>query len=213
MVTLKRVTGLGVLVELIALVVAVSGVTKVLAPRSFAELTSTVGVPVGHLGARFVGLVEIALGLWVLATGSRLACAALALAYVVFSAVVVIARRAGAPSCGCFGASAAPPSGVHVAVNLASAAIAAAGAIAGDLDGLGDLLAEQPLAGVPYLLLLGTGAWLLVSLDTVGASVFTATRELAAMGPVFRENATPSPSRTTPGRARHDHAHDHQLDH
>ena len=210
-----RVTGLTVLVELIALVVAVSGATKVLAPRSFAELTTTVGVPVGTVGARIAGLIEIALGVWVLATGARLACAALALAYVVFSVVVVLARRVGAPSCGCFGASAAPPSTVHVAVNLVSASIAGAGAIAGDLDGIGTVVSDQPLAGVPFLLLLGTGAWLLVSLDTVGAAVLDATRELATMGPVFRENATPSPSRTTTTSSAHAHprhTHDH-LEH
>ena len=215
MVTLKRVSGLTVLVQLIALVVAVSGATKVLAPRSFAELTTTVGVPVGTVGARIAGLIEIALGVWVLATGARLACAALALAYLVFTVVVVVARRAGAPSCGCFGASAAPPSTIHVAVNLASAAIAAAGAIAGDVDGIGAVVSDQPLAGVPFLLLLGTGGWLLVTLDTVGAAVFDATRELTTMGPVFRENATPSPSRTTTTAGTHAHAghtHDH-LEH
>ena len=202
-------TGHTVLVELIALVVAVSGATKVLRPRSFAELTATVRVPVGTAGARVVGLAEIVLGVWVLATGARLACAMLALAYLVFAVAVVVARRAGAPSCGCFGATTAPPSSVHVVVNLVSAAIAAAGAITGDIDGIGAVLSDQPLAGVPILLLLGTGGWLLVSLDTVGAAVFDGTRELTAMGPVFRENATPSPSRTTTTSGAHAPGHIH----
>ncbi len=198
MVTLKRVTGLAVLVDLIAVVVVVSGVVKVRSPRPFADLTATVGVPGGTVGARFAGLLEIALGVWVLATGARIACAVLALAYVTFAVVVVAARRAGAPSCGCFGATAAPPSVVHVVVNLVSAAVAATAALAGDVDGIAATLSDQPMAGVPFLLLLGTGAWLLVSLDTVGATVVDATRELTTMGPVFRENAVaPSPSRST----------------
>lgn len=204
-------TGLTVLVQLIAVVVAVSGVTKLLSPRPFAELADTVRMPVGTIGARIAGLIEIALGVWVLATGSRIACAVLALAYVVFALVVVAARRAGAPSCGCFGASAAPPSAVHVGVNLASAAVAAVAAVTGDIDGIASTVSDQPLAGVLFVLLLGTGAWLLVSLDTVGAAVLDSTRELRTMGPVFRENAAaPSPSRTTTAAGTHTHpVHDH----
>ena len=64
-------TGLAVLVQLIAVVVAVSGATKLWSPRPFADLTSSVGVPVGTVGARLAGVVEIALGAWVLATGAR----------------------------------------------------------------------------------------------------------------------------------------------
>ena len=191
-------TGLAVLVDLIAVVVVVSGVTKLRSPRPFADLTSTMGVSIGSVGARVVGLAEIALGVWVLVSGGRAACAVLAVAYLAFAVVVVLARRAGAPSCGCFGAAAAPPGAVHIVLNLTSAAVAAAGAVAGDLAGIGTTLSDQPLAGVPFLVLLGTGAWLVVSLDTVGATVFESTRELTTMGPVFRENAAaPSPSRTT----------------
>ena len=212
-----RVSGLAVLVELIAVVVALSGVTKLLSPRPFAELTATVGVPVGTVGARIAGLMEIALGVWVVATGSRIACAVLSVAYVVFALVVVAARRAGAPSCGCFGASAAPPSAVHVVVNLVSAAIAALAAATGDVEGIATTISDQPLAGVPFVLLLGTGAWLVISLDTVGAAVLDSTKELRTMGPVFRENAAaPSPSRTTtasatqshPGHSHPGHSHD-----
>ena len=196
------------LVQLIAVVVAVSGATKLWSPRPFADLTSSVGVPVGTLGARLAGAVEIALGVWVLATGSRLACAVLALAYLAFAAVVVVARRVGAPSCGCFGAATAPPSIVHVVVNLASAAVAAIDAATGDVADIASTLGDQPLAGVPYVLLLGTGAWLVVALDTVGATVIDSTKDLTAMGPVFRENATPNPARTQ--HADHQHAqHQH----
>lgn len=198
-------TGLAVLVQLIAVVVAVSGATKLWSPRPFADLTSSVGVPVGTVGARLAGVVEIALGAWVLATGARLACAVLALAYLAFAAVVVVARRVGAPSCGCFGAATAPPSVVHVVLNLVSAAIAAVGAVAGDVADLATTLGDQAMAGVPYLILLGTGAWLVVALDTVGATVFDSTKALTTMGPTFRENATTNPARTRPQHAPHQH--------
>ncbi len=198
MVSLLRVTGLTVLVELIAVVVVVSGATKVGSPGPFADLTSSMGLRIGRPGARIVGVAEIALGAWVLAVGGRLACAVLAGSYAVFAMVVVLARRNGAASCGCFGAAAAPPSMVHVVVNLVSAAVAALGAATGDVTGIATALGDQPLAGVPYLLLLGTGAWLVVAVDTVGASVLESSATLSTMGPVFRENSTkPNPSRTT----------------
>lgn len=198
----------GVLVELIAVVVALGGAAKVVAPRAFAELTTTMGLPVGQLGARLVGLAEVALGVWVLAVGGRIACAVLAVTYLAFAVVVVLARRAGAESCGCFGAAAAPPSVIHVVVNGASAAIAAVAALVGGYEGIASTLADQPLAGVPFLLLLGTGAWLLVSLDTIGAAAFDSIGQVAKMGPVFRENATRPATTARTTVSQHDHRSD-----
>jgi hypothetical protein len=79
----------------------------------------------------------------------------------VFLAFVVTALCRDVPvaTCGCFGKVDTPPSRVHVAVNLA--AVAAAVIVAVDPGaGLLDTLRVQPLAGIPYLLLVGLGVGL-----------------------------------------------------
>ena len=104
----------------------------------------------------------------VLVGGAVLAAIVSAL-YLAFAAVVVIARGAGAPSCGCFGSGAAPPSWLHVCVNAASAAVAAATVVAGGT--VVDLLRSQPANGVPLAILMTSGVVLVVGLDTAGAEL------------------------------------------
>ncbi|MEI2697252.1 MAG: hypothetical protein V9E94_02500 [Microthrixaceae bacterium] len=53
------------------------------------------------------------------------------------------------------------------------------------------MLADQPLAGVPYLVLLGVGVWLTVALDTVGAQLLDEMTAVRRLGPVLRENGHP----------------------
>ena len=77
--------------------------------------------------------------------GGRIAALVVAATYAVFTVVVVAARRAGAESCGCFGAVAAPPSTVHVVVNAASAVLALAAAVVG--PGGAHRRARRPAAG------------------------------------------------------------------
>ncbi len=73
--------------------------------------------------------------------------------------LVALLRDAPIASCGCFGKEDTPPSWVHVGVNLV--AVVAAAVVAIDPGaGLFDLLADQPLAGVPFLLLAATGVLL-----------------------------------------------------
>src|SRR5690606_27633207 len=105
------------------------------------------------------GIAEVALGAAAIVIGGRISTAAIAVAYVAFAGVVLAARRSGAASCGCFGAAAAPPSVVHVVVNLASAGVALATALAGDLSPVDAVLGDQPLLGVPYLVTVATGVW------------------------------------------------------
>ena len=152
------------LLQVVALVVVVGGVAKLVRPEPFSELLATLGLPGREAAARAAGVVEVALGLAAFVTGARWAAALLAVAYVVFAATVVLARRNGAASCGCFGAADAPPSGVHVATNLVSAAVAGAAAVVGT-ESLGASLADQPAAGVPYLVALGVAAYFVVRIN------------------------------------------------
>lgn len=189
--------------QILAVVVVVGGAAKLVTPAAFATTLRTLGLPGGTVAARLAGLVEVALGTAALVLGGTATAAALAALYVVFTLVVVQARRRGAESCGCFGQVAAPPSVVHVVVNAASALLAAAAAAVG-VAGLADVLADQPLAGVPYLVTVATGAWLVVVLDTVGAQLVDEIAAVHRLGPVYRDQtrAATVPARTVPRSPR-----------
>ena len=185
--------------QILAMVIAVGGVAKIVAPTAFAATLGALGLPGGALAARASGVVEVVIGVGAVLVGGRVAALVVAGTYAAFTLVVVAARRAGAESCGCFGAVAAPPSTVHVVVNGASAAIALLAAVAGP-DALTEVLADQPLAGVPYLVTLATGVWLTVVLDTTGAQLIDQMSAVHRLGPTFRENARAAtvPARTVP---------------
>lgn len=190
--------------QILAAVIAVGGVAKLLTPDASASMLRSIALPGGTVAARLSGAVEVAIGLGAVLWGGRPAAAAVAAAYAVFTAVVVAARRSGASSCGCFGSVAAPPSGLHVAVNAASCLVALAAVAAGP-PSLVDVLADQPLAGVPYLVALATATWLVVVLDTTGARLLEEMTAVRALGPTFRENgrvAATVPSRTVARRSR-----------
>lgn len=189
--------------QILALVIAAGGVAKVARPAAFAATLQSLKVPGGTTAARLSGVLEVGIGLGAVLVGGRVAALVVAATYAVFTLVVVAARRAGATSCGCFGAVAAPPSTVHVVVNATSAAIALMAAVDGPAA-LTEVLAEQPLAGIPYLMTIAVGVWLTVVIDTAGAQVIEEMSAVRRLGPTFRDNARAAtvPARTVPRRPR-----------
>lgn len=176
--------------QTVALVILVGGAAKVVAPSGFAGLLGTFRVPAPRIVAVGAGVVELALGAVALVVGGPWLALAVAGAYLLFAGTVLLARRRGAPDCGCFGAVAAPPSSLHVVLNVAAAAVAlGAAAVAGGPPPLLDVLGDQPLAGVAYLGLLAMATWLVVVLDTTGAVVVDRVASVARLGPTFRANA------------------------
>lgn len=186
--------------QILAIVVAVGGVAKIAAPDAFSTTLAALGAPSGRAVARLCGCVEVAIGAGALMAGGRIAAAVLTVTYATFALVVVAARRAGAVSCGCFGAASAPPSQLHVLVNAASAALAALAVVIGP-ETLADSLSDQPLAGVPYLAALALAAWLVIVVDTTGADVATRIGQVRELGPTFRDNS----HGTAPARTQHRH--------
>jgi hypothetical protein len=154
----------------VAAVLVVSGLAKWITPAPTTALFAALGLPASVWVARLVGTVEVAVGAAALLIGGSALAATVSMLYLAFAAVVVRARRSGAPSCGCFGASSAPPSWVHVWVNLVSAVVAAVSVIAGVT--VLDVLRVQPASGVPLALLMASGVVLVVGLDTAGAALF-----------------------------------------
>jgi hypothetical protein len=129
----------------VCLVLVASGATKVVDPAPFATALAALGryrSPSPAVSIT-VGAIEIVLGLSALALGGPWPAAAVSVAYALFAAVVLVARRRGLASCGCFGARSGAPSVTHAVVNLGSALVAGAAAttdppaVAVGLEGLG----------------------------------------------------------------------------
>lgn len=188
--------------HVVALVILVGGAAKLTSPEAFASLLQSLGIGGRRrlLLSRCSGGVEVALGATAIAFGGSVLAGVVAFAYLVFTVVVVLARRAGAASCGCFGAAASPPNMVHIAVNIGSALVAGVVALTGDLPPLSSVLGDQPLLGIPYVIAVLTGAWLVITIDTVGAALVDRVSQVAKLGPTFRANAT---------TGQHTHTHDH----
>jgi len=144
-----------------ATLLALGGAAKALRPGDTANALRTMGLPSSPLLVRVGGFAEAAVGVAALAVGDRTTAVLVALSYLAFAGFVVLALRRGAPisSCGCFGKADTPPSRLHVAINLGAVAAAVAVAVAPDA-GLVHVLPRQPLAGVPFVLLLACGVGL-----------------------------------------------------
>jgi hypothetical protein len=120
----------------LCLVLAASGATKVADPSAFAAALRELGLPgvrggSGRSAAVIVGVVEVGLGLNGLVLGGWLAAGLAAVAYGAFTVVVLVARRRGLASCGCFGQRSGAPTLTHAAINAVSAVVCAAAAVVG----------------------------------------------------------------------------------
>jgi hypothetical protein len=111
---------------LAAALLLVAGVAKLHAPAPTVQALTDAGWPGSRGLVRGLGAVEVVVGLAALLLGGRPAAVALLVAYLGITAVAWRQRRTGA-DCGCFGASRAPVSGVHLGVNAAAVGVAGAG--------------------------------------------------------------------------------------
>ena len=113
-------------------------------------------------------MAEIVTGVGALAVAALSLAAAVAAFYagfVVFVALTLL-RAAPVSDCGCFGGSESPPTVFHLVLNLAAAGVAAAAA-AGGGGGLADAVRGQPLAAIPFLVLVVVGTGLAYAVLTV----------------------------------------------
>lgn len=127
---------------------------------------------------RVAGAVEAVLAGGAIVTGDPVLAGLVAASYLGFIGFVAIAlaRRLPIGSCGCFGKVDTPPSAVHIVVNLAAAAAAIAMAT-GESRGIASVLADQPLAGVPFLLLAAVGTYAAFTVLTVVPGLTRAARD------------------------------------
>jgi hypothetical protein len=165
------------------LVLALAGALKVVRPDPTRVALRGAGLPGTLLAARSLGLAELAVAALALARGGRAGAALVAAAYLGFAGFSALARRRGGrgASCGCFGASDAPVTGLHVGVDLAIAAVALV-AVADPVPGLVDVARSTPWAGVPFVAFTILLAWLV-------EVVLTVLPELTAAGQPARRAA------------------------
>ena len=144
-----------------ALLLTVAGALKAVDPATTTGALRRAGLPAPALVVRVGGAVEVVVGVAAVAMGSAAAAALVAVSYLLFTGFVVLALARHLPigSCGCFGKVDTPPSPIHVVVNLGAVVTAIAVAI-GPGGGIGSVLADQDLLGIPFLLLVGTATYL-----------------------------------------------------
>lgn len=143
-----------------ALLLAAAGAAKLVDPTNTVGALRKLGVPASAPLVRVGGAVEAVIAVAAILTGAPVLAALVGVSYLLFAGFVLLALGRGLPigSCGCFGKVDTPPTPLHVVVDLA-AVVAAAGVAAGDGTGLRAVLADQPLAGVPFLLLVIVGTY------------------------------------------------------
>ena len=167
-----------------AALLAAAGATKVIDPSMTAGALRRAGRAVPDLVVRIGAFVELGIGAAALVLPSRSLAAAIAASYLAFAAFVAWALQTDRPvgTCGCFGKADTPPSGVHVGVNVGLAVVAALIAVGGGVDVV-RVISDQPLAGVPFVLWVGLGTWL------VFLALTALPRTLAAARAVRRSQA------------------------
>ena len=111
---------------MVAVVLATSGLLKLQDPAPARATLRQIGFRGGRWSARSFGLLEIAVAVGVLVVGGPIANAAIAALSAVFVVVSwrLLNAATAAETCGCFGRFSAPPSRLHVAVNVVSLGVA-----------------------------------------------------------------------------------------
>jgi hypothetical protein len=132
-------------------------------------------VPFGRLrtALRTVSCLEAGLGLVALVFPRPVVAGLVAASYLGFALVVAYARSEGGAlaSCGCFGTPDTPATLLHVVVDLVLAVSGLVVALSAPTAGsILNLLAHEPLHGLPMVAVTGVGAWLTyLTLSVLGA--------------------------------------------
>ncbi|WP_432476613.1 MauE/DoxX family redox-associated membrane protein [Nocardioides sp. GXQ0305] len=127
-----------------AVLLVVAGVPKLLDPAPTRRAAEQAGLPSSATVVRLLGLAETVVGVTALLVGGPVPATAVAVAYLGFAAVVTRGLlRGDLESCGCFNGTDAPPSPLHVALDLGLAASAVAVAL-GPTTSWPALAADEP---------------------------------------------------------------------
>ena len=150
------------------LLLAAAGTSKLVDPTMTVGALRAAGIRVRAGVVRGAGGGEALLTIAAAVTGAPVLAGAVGVSYLVFTAfvIVVLTRQLPIGTCGCFGRIDTPPSALHVIVNIGAASSAFAVAVR-DGGGLALVVRDQPLAGVPFVLLVLAGAYAAFAVLTV----------------------------------------------
>ncbi|HXJ62880.1 MAG TPA: MauE/DoxX family redox-associated membrane protein [Actinomycetota bacterium] len=145
-----------------------SGIGKLVRPAPAVAALGAAGLRGGRGAARALGAVEVVAGLAALWRPSALTAGLVAGLYLAFAAFLVrLIRRGGATTCGCVGSAEAPPSMLHVALDLVAVGVAL-GVAVWPVPSLGSTIAASPMGGVPFVIgLVGAGVLLAITVVEV----------------------------------------------
>jgi hypothetical protein len=145
-----------------------SGIGKLAKPAPAVDALGAAGFPGGVVAVRLLGAVEVVAGaaaLWRPGPVTASAVAGLYLGFALF--LVRLIRRGGATTCGCVGSAEAPPSPLHVGLDLSAVAVAVAVTV-WPVPALGSAVAASPMLGVPLVVgLAGAGVLLAITVVEV----------------------------------------------
>lgn len=132
-----------------ALLLAFAGAAKAVDPVMTVGGLRALGLPSSRTWVRVGAAAELLVGLLAAAAGWAWVWWLVAASYLAFAAFVVAALRAGTMlgSCGCFGREDTPPHPLHVVIDVALAATAAAAAVR-DVGAPLDAIADAPGEGL-----------------------------------------------------------------
>jgi hypothetical protein len=153
------------------------GLPKLRDPLPLVLALRSARLPAAAPFVRGLAAAEVALGVGAVVAPGRVTAALVAVAYLLFTAFVALARHRGGvlASCGCFGRPDTPATGAHLALTAALAATAAAVALSPPATGW------TGQAPAPTALLLGF-AVLLAALAYLVLAVLPATTVAAVRG-------------------------------
>lgn len=138
-----------------ALVLVVSGASKLTGRDSVRDTLSHLGLPAPPRAGILVGVVEVLVGAAALmaptGTVASVVAVLVALVYAVFALVVASAIRAGLEDCGCIGVRSTPPSVGHVVFNLVASVVAVASAATNPVD----LVSGLAEVSMPWAIVIG----------------------------------------------------------
>jgi uncharacterized membrane protein YphA (DoxX/SURF4 family) len=147
-----------------AALLVLAGVAKLRQPADATTFLGSLGLPAPILLVPASSLLEVGSGGAVL-VWPRVAAAAMALLYLVFTVLVTVQRQQSETfSCGCFGADRAPVSRVHLYLNVSCLVVSLAAVAAGPASFLA-LAAANPLPAV-VALVVGVAVALLAAAAT-----------------------------------------------
>ncbi|MCC5953411.1 MAG: hypothetical protein JJU45_15065 [Acidimicrobiia bacterium] len=161
---------------IVAAALVVAGVFKLRDPEPTRAMLRTLRLPSSTLVVAGIGAVEITAGVVAVVMGG-LTWLAVAVAYALFSALMVVLVRKGdaAASCGCFGSLSSPPTAWHVGADVSGAFVAGAAAVT-SAPSLLDAAAGSTVGALTLGALIVVGTWLFVVAMTVLPATMATTR-------------------------------------